>query len=110
MASLVNATIRTRSFGADEIVLANNLSFTANLRRIPLDDPSKVVCFGEADPSDATFLWWVCDIPGWDLTIDADPSEGGFYSVFVKFIDENGYESEAQIASVALQGAAPTGE
>ena len=100
-----NGTIRTRSFGAVGIVLANDASFTSNLRSLTLGDGESVTCTQEAD-GDAT--WDLCEIPSWDLLAGLPDLGDGLYSVYVKFADKNGYESQVYKDSVVLDSQAPT--
>ena len=102
-----DATVRTRSKGADTLVLANDLSFSAGLRTLPLDDPA-LRCTPEPDPAEPELPWRRCDLSGWDLLagLQAEPPDGPV-SVFVKFVDPHGYASAALAGTVLLDRLPP---
>ena len=101
-----NAVVRTRSSGAVSLVLANDVSFSANLTTIELSEARKDnQCWHEEDNGTTVD---VCDIAGWNLQAGLPEGLGdGLYSVYVKFVDQYGYESKAFKDSVLLDTQGP---
>ena len=92
------ATVRIRASGTVAAVLANDTSFSANLRTVPLETGDGVTC--QSPETDAAGVTWRdCRIAGWDLLagIPSDLGDGS-YSVFVSLIDPHGYESRTSAA------------
>ena len=103
-AQLEFAHLVTRSTGAVKIVAANDASFTAGLQTWELGT-EHFPCEKEEDGDGV--LWDVCTSSEWNL-LEGLPSEAdGLYTVFVKFVDKNGYESQVYKSAVELDTQAP---
>jgi hypothetical protein len=102
-AQVTQATIWTRSAGATGVVLANDESFSANLTNLSLED-EQLECETSMEED---VEWTVCQLHNWDLTGGLDSVSDGALSVFVKFIDRYGYESQVNKASVNLDMSGP---
>ena len=103
-----SATVRLRSIGADKVVLANDASFSAGLRRLDLAhgvDGERVTCVTQADAEGLE--WRICDVGGWDLATGLPPLGDGAYSVYAKLVDARGYESAVHKATVTLDTEPP---
>jgi len=95
------ATVRTRSTGAKGLLLANDPFFIAGLRSLLL--PGDLECSPEAPEDPAAPGREVCSLAGWDLTLGLDPALSGCsHEVYVKFLDEYGYELGASFAAVGV--------
>ena len=103
LARISNTTVVTRSTGTVEVVLANDASFSANYTVIPLDY-ADLECH-EIEEGGATFD--ECRVSGWDLTAKLPVLGDGLYTVYGKFRDRYGYESEVVKASVPLDSQPP---
>jgi hypothetical protein len=104
LAAVQKATIRTRSYSAVALQLANDPSFSANLTSVALGDDGDATCTIEED---AGVSWDVCLYSGWDLTAGHDSVTDGTWSVYVKFVDKRGYESQVHKGSVLLDSTPP---
>ncbi len=98
-----NATLLTRSSGATAMVLSNDESFTANLTTLELSD-DRLACEIEQD---GDVEWRVCKLVPWDLSAGLGELHDGPLTVFVKFIDRYGYESQVNKATVTLDTSGP---
>jgi len=106
-ALLGSATIVTRSAHTVTVVLANDPSFSANLTTLPVDSPGPLCeCVTEEIEG---VPWTDCSIGPWPMTKDLPETVfgDGLYSVYVKFVDTFGYESQVYKASVVLDSLAP---
>ena len=104
------ATVRTRSWGARRLVLANDPSLSANRTELTLGEAGPATCTREAGPTergDAWVAWDVCVLPGWDLLAGLPALGDGLYSVFVRFVDHEGYASTPKAARVRLDTQGP---
>jgi hypothetical protein len=102
------ATVATASVGAAAIVLANDASFSANLTTLSLDSSDKATCVEEVETVEGVEVaWQKCELEGWDLRAGLPDLGDGVYSVFAKFVDSQGYESQVYSASVVLDRQAP---
>ena len=100
-----NATVRTRSVGAVELVLANDGSFVAaNTRFLVGESGSGISCTAEVVDE---VTWDVCEISNWDMTAELPDIKDGLLWVFVKFVDRYGYESSPYKRSVEYDQTAP---
>ena len=90
-------TVRLRSAGAVQVVLANGPSFAANLQTL---DIAQLGCTPETDSDDRT--WEVCDVPDWDLLAEVGDLGDVSYGIYAKFIDRFGYESPIASDTVRL--------
>jgi hypothetical protein len=99
-AQLHQASLETRSAGAVRLVVANDASFTMAVTEFVVTD---LGC--QADKQDG-ISWELCSIP-WDLGAGSEEFQDGSYSVYVKFIDKNGYESQVYKASATLDLSGP---
>ena len=105
VASLARATIRTRSAAALSVTLANDASFSANLTTISLADADAIACEKEEV---AGVEWDECEIRDWNLGAGlGETLTDGLYSVYVKFQDRYGYESQVYKASVMFDSLPP---
>ncbi len=71
-----SATLRTRSRGATSLVVANDASFSSNLRTVAL---AQLACTSEKADGET---WDLCDLEGWDLTAGSGQEGDGLYWVF----------------------------
>ena len=99
-----DATIVTRSVHALSVVLANDAGFSANQTEVDLNTHDNIQCETEDDADGLT--WDVCFYSGWDLAPEGE-SKDQEYTVFAKFVDQNGYESHVYRASVFLDSQGP---
>lgn len=102
--SITSATIRTRSVGAISIMLANDASFSANMATLSLEQRDGISCEVEEVEGQE---WNVCEVTQWNLLTGLPEMGDQLYSVFVKFIDRYGYESQVYKASVLLDSQPP---
>ena len=101
---VVGATLVTTSFGAVAVVLANNASFSAGLQTIGMDETDRMKCAAvELDEMTVD----ECTILDWDLTVGYEDEKKGAYSVFAKFVDRYGYESEVRKDTVVVDRYGP---
>lgn len=98
------ATVRTRSAGAVSAVLANDASFELNRTDLLLADGQAAACVEEEVEG---IVWTVCEIPGWDLTAGFAEIVDQQYTLFVRFVDRYGYESQVYKASVEVDSQPP---
>jgi len=101
------ATVRTRSTGAVQVVLANDASFSAGLQTFPLRDGDRVLCTEEPAGEDGEEPWTVCDIGPWDLGAGLPSEADGLFFVYAKLVDDRGYDSAVHRASVMVDGSGP---
>lgn len=99
-----NATIRMRIAGAVSATIANDASFSAGLKSVPLEDGEAMTC--TVEQSDEV-TWTDCDYAGWDLTLGTSANEDTVKNIFVKFVDRYGYESKVYKASVLVDTTGP---
>ena len=99
-----NAVVHIRSRGAVGVVLANDASFSAGMKSVALGDPEWATCGEELEEG---VDWTVCDIGPWNLLDGLPHTADGLYTVYVKLVDRNGYESQVRKASVMLDSQAP---
>ena len=104
LASVSNVTIRTRSFSAVALQLANDASFSANLTSVALGEGGDAECTVENEDGVA---WDICLYSGWDLTAGYETVVDGTYSLYLKFVDKRGYESRVYKESVLLDSTPP---
>ncbi len=102
---LSRATVALEAARARGVIFANNAAFTAS---------QKEYVFGEEGELDCTVTvtdeveWRHCTLPVWDLTAGLEtPPADLRYTLFAKFIDRYGYESEVFRASVLLDKEGP---
>ena len=101
---LGDVTLVLRSVGAVAVVLANDASFSAGLRTVRFDE-GDLDCDEEMDGDGEA--WTRCELHPWDLSAGLPELEDGLLGVYARFVDENGYESALQRASVYLDSQGP---
>jgi formylglycine-generating enzyme len=99
-------TVFTRSCGAHSVVLANDAAFSANLTTVPFTGNGDRDANCQVVDEDGV-SWNECEIPGWNLGVGTGEPADGAYSVYARFIDEFGYESQVYKASVVLDMLSP---
>ena len=102
---LRNATVVLESAQAVSVMMASDAGVSENLVELLLVDGDQLAC--EQQDRDGLLLD-VCRYSGWDLAIGKTgelPEQQ--YSVFVKFLDRYGYESQVYRASAILDSSAP---
>lgn len=100
------AVVRLRSRGAQAVLLANDASFSAGLRRVELGSTEAPCGATEAGPVEER----VCAVSPWDLSegLALPPGEGShLLSVYARFVDAYGYESAVSSASTTLDTLGP---
>ena len=100
-----DATVATHSSGAVSIFVANDASFDAGLAEYTIGESEELTCTTDNDADGVT--WDQCQIDSWDLLAGLDEESDQAYTVFVKFLDRYGYESQVYKASVVLDSEAP---
>jgi hypothetical protein len=95
-----NATLLTVTSEATTILVANDASFSANLRTFEIGSGEGITCV-TVDSEDH------CEIAGWDLTEGLPDTGDRQYSAFVKFSDCYGYETQVYRASTVLDTLPP---
>ena len=103
-ADMGNATIRTRSVGAEKLLLARDESFTLDVMNYSLVGEEAIGCSFEVEGENEME---VCDISDYDLTGGAESPQDGPYTVFARFFDAYGYQSPVYKATVSLDSAGP---
>jgi len=94
-------SLRSRSVAARTLLLANDPSFSANFTTIDL---TAADCVEENIDS---VTWSVCSVVDWDLTAALPPLGDGLYSVYARFTDKYGYQSQVHKDSVIVDSTAP---
>ena len=104
-ALLRNATVVLESAHAVSVMLAGDAGISENVLELSLQDSDVLTCEQEEREG---LTWSICRYAGWDL---AAGLEGELldqqYTVFVKFLDQYGYESQVYRASAILDSLAP---
>jgi hypothetical protein len=101
---LAAATIQTRSAAASAITLANDASFSANLTTIALGEQGEADCTTEEVDG---VVWDLCEVPDWNLGAGLADLSDGQYTVYARFVDQYGYESQIYKAAVYLDSTGP---
>ena len=97
------ATVVSRSTGAVSVMLANDASFSAGMETLKLATGEGLQCTEEQDEE---LTWTTCEID-WDLSAGLPPLVDGTLTVYAKFIDRYGYESQVHKQSVMYDVTAP---
>jgi len=105
VSDLHNATVVLESANAVSVVIANDASFAADTQELPLNTATKMVMVCEEEEKDG-LTWDICRLDGWDLAPEGELQDQQ-YTVFVKFVDQYGYESQVYRASVVLDSQGP---
>jgi hypothetical protein len=103
--AIKEATVMVRSVAADQVVMANDASFSANLMTVDLVSGEGVDCTQEEEDE---LAWDECQIGPWDLTAGLPDNIDGQYTIYAKFVDQHGYESAVQKVSVTLDSTPPS--
>ena len=104
---MARATVVITAAGAVSVVLANDASFSAGLRTVPLKDAEGVTCEVTQDQEVPDRTWTRCVIEAWDLSAGLSDLADGSYAVFAKLKDRHGYESTVFRDSVTLDTHGP---
>jgi hypothetical protein len=104
LADIKDATVQASFDNAVSVVLAADESFAAGLRTYALETGEGIECSSKPEGDKN---WTVCAIEGWDLTGGLEAPSDKVYSVYVKFLDRYGYESQVRKASALLDTQAP---
>jgi hypothetical protein len=94
-------SVRTRSVATQNLLLANDPSFSSNLTTIDLDQAE---CSQEEIEG---VTWDICMVTEWDLTAGLPSLGDGLYSIYARFVDRNGYESLVHKDSVFVDSTSP---
>jgi hypothetical protein len=102
---LHQATVVMESAHAVGVVLANDASFSVNFTELTLETAGNLTC---EEQERKGIAWNVCRLTDWDLAPSPDVElQDQQYTVFVKFVDQFGYESQVYRASVVLDSQGP---
>jgi len=106
-----NATVHLEMVDAVEVTLANDPSFDIGRTVLTVGETDDLACRKETKDQVA---WDVCEYAGWDLlegvwdeTGDLATAADGEYSLFARFRDRYGYESEVHKATVTVDATPP---
>jgi len=110
LAQAQSLTVHLEVVNAAEVTLANAPSFASGKIVLSMDGDEKLTC---TDEEREGVTWQVCDYTGWNLLAgvwdDSSDSSApdGEYTLFARFLDRNGYESDVYKAKVTVDATAP---
>ena len=102
---LRSATVLLESTHAKTVMLASDAGLSEDVVELELVNSEKMSC-EQVEREGLT--WDICRYAGWDLAVGQEEElKDQQYSVFVKFLDQYGYESHVYRASAVLDSLAP---
>ena len=99
------ATLRMRCSRALSVVVANDASFIANQKAFPLETAKDVHC---EDETDGEVAWKICEVDGWNIKADVAEQGDVKYPVYVRLVDQFGYESKSYMTGVIQDSVDPS--